>query len=127
MKYNHHETSQNPIPFLLFLFSTYLYYCIIKYLYSPYLCCRTYFLFFKNMSQPFQKSGSRLEKKNSFEKKSSMVQITQSGEWQRPNISRITSQEKEMMPEKIYKLMSSYIPKDINTIETLYILFKIEL
>ena len=72
------------------------------------------------MSHPQQNPPSRLEKKNSFEKKNSMVQVTESGLWQRPNISRIASHENEAMPEKIYKLMSSYLPKDISNIESLY-------
>ena len=41
-----------------------------------------------------------------------MINISESGEWQRPNIPRMTSNEQEVMPERIYKLMSSYIPKD---------------
>ena len=40
-----------------------------------------------------------------------MVRIKGDGEEQRPNINRIQSTER--MSQKIYELMSSYIPKDV--------------
>ena len=47
-----------------------------------------------------------------------MISINKSGEEQRPNISRIVSQENELMPEKIHLIMSKYLPKDINSIQS---------
>ena len=45
------------------------------------------------MSEPTGERQVKLFKKHSFQKKSSMISISKSGEEQRPNISRITSQE----------------------------------
>lgn len=74
-----------------------------------------------NESGNLHQSGHKLQRATSFNKKNSMVRIKGDGEEQRPNISRIQSTEK--MSQKIYELMSSYIPKDVQSIERQYPLF----
>ena len=60
---------------------------------------------------------SKLHRATSFNKKNSMVRMKE-GEEQRPDISRGKSVEE--MTEKIYALMSSYIPKDVPVIQRQY-------
>jgi hypothetical protein len=51
----------------------------------------------------------------SFNKKDSLVNIKETGEEQRPNIPRSASGER--MSDKVYEMMGSYLPKDIDSIE----------
>ena len=66
-------------------------------------------------------SKLKMQRATSFNKKNSMVRVKEDGEEQRPNISTVQSSER--MSEKIYSLMSSYIPKDVPSIERQYALF----
>lgn len=67
-------------------------------------------------------AGTSLKRSISFDKKKSMIRVDEStGREQRPNISRIYSDEH--MTEKVYDLMSSYIPRDIPTIKRQYLIF----
>lgn len=64
--------------------------------------------------------GSRtMGRLTSFNKKNSLIHIKETGEEQRPNISRVISGEK--MSDKVYDLMESYLPKDIPSIEKQYV------
>lgn len=66
------------------------------------------------MSEP--QSAKSLKRSVSFEKKMSMIKVDEAtGQSIRPNISRIYSDEN--MTQKVYDLMSSYIPRDISTIK----------
>lgn len=60
---------------------------------------------------PSEKKMGRL---TSFNKKTSLIHVKDTGEEQRPNISRVVSGEK--MSDKVYDLMESYLPKDVPSI-----------
>ena len=64
-----------------------------------------------------QESGShfKLHRSTSFDKKNSMVRISKTGSEHRPNIFKKESAEK--MPQRVYDLMESYLPKDVHSIE----------
>jgi hypothetical protein len=66
-------------------------------------------------SHSTHESHKKLTRLTSFHKKNSLIHIKETGEEQRPNIPHTASGEK--VSEKVYEMMESYIPKDIDSIE----------
>ena len=60
-------------------------------------------------------SDKKIGRLTSFHKKNSVMHVKETGEEQRPNISRVISGEK--MSDKVYDLMESYLPKDVPSIQ----------
>jgi hypothetical protein len=70
-----------------------------------------------------ENKAPRLKTRLSFTSKENLAHINKSGHFQRP-ISRVTSNETEPgMTDKLYKIMETYIPKDIKTIQKRYFIY----